>query len=952
MCAAIFLRAAWSNQPIDVNSGTMVDTFLQIYGPNDMTTLIAKNDEFYQRLSFIDLKGEERRTYYIRVTSSPKSTTHKTGDYSIRVIGPGGIKVMIASMSVIPLEVNTEPLVGHLHNAKEEHWYAFQPAVTGNYTVILNAPEGRMFPMKWKKFPVNYTIDRGPLGPMDSEKAIEFAKKNIETWNNISSSSFRLKYGGTLDMDVQYSLFVTFPDIIEPAPLLYDLNAGEILLFDGNPSPALSAIYFWRWNSLAWQQDTLQSTSEKIVAPDNMASSAIAFDNQLRQNLLFGGESGNETWIWSDWQWNRQSPVLSPAPRSGHAIAFDAMRQQIVLFGGISPAGDFLNDTWIWNGNSWSPVAQEQGPSPRSGHILFYDQNRKTVALFGGRSASELYNDQWEWNGSAWMRVPANESPIPQYGALAAVNQKEKQTYLVGGFTSPNANERLAETWIWNGNNWIKAAEADPALNSHKFLGMAYHARHNQLMLVGGAPSSATPCETYVWNGSQWYAWGQGITAYSHFRDELQARGINPLFFDNDGKLTDLIQGKSAGDTVRGFGKPVYLDRESGEIIGGHMFINGKLVAQDMAEKGYTGNGDDYKLGNLAQLIVHEFGHFCGLYHSQYYGYMHANSYLPDETYLPVMWGIRPRPESSVTVNGLKYDEIASLADLYPVADDSFTKSTGTIVGRAVFTDGSPVLGGIIVARSVADPYGTIVTVDTDPLVTFGGNFILPPLPPGDYEIWIEPMIYSVDGPWFHQTGFYGLYPQDRAFTRPPYPQYYQSHGSKPYGPSVAQTVRVSAQQETSIEFVCDLLNPGDPVDAKLRASQFMSFNSYMISGHGDLKPDNRLTYMPFSFAVSDGIDDVKLTVIPQNGQPLGIDLDLGVDTFFRSENSSALLVPGGNGSFSVTFNRTGDNGFSLKNGVYFVDVTRLSDDAGAYTLRLDSTSIENIMKVENWNNH
>ncbi len=940
-----FVILGYCNQPIDLYSENMVNTFLELFGPNDQNTLIASNDQLFRRLSFIEVSLESSQSYYLRITVSENAIENQTGEYTIRVIGPGGNEIP-SENRIVPLSVNGPVVKSNLTRLDQEDWYVFQPAVTGVYTIVVNAPDGQMSPLLWKQFPINYTIDQGPLGPLESEKAIEFTKNNIEIWNGIDTTEFSLAFGGQLDVDVQMSLFETFPALNSLHPFFYNPGRESIQLFERNDPSSL-----WEWNSLAWQHSALKNF------PSAEKDFSYTYDENLNQLILFGGVSDdqilNETWFWKNGEWTRLSPENSPSPRSKHTLSYDANNQNVIFFGGQSESVEFLDETWIWNGSSWSEMSPSTSPSARIYPTLFYDPNRGSVILFGGLTPNGPLNDMWEWDGENWSLLFNETSLTPQFNSLTAFRKETSEVVLVGGNVASASKSYLADTWIWDGESWVQMDQGSENMKQHTELALAYHEKHDQLVLLAGDQTSNATNTLYVWNNSEWETWGYGADAYYSFRDELQERGINPLIFDNDGRLTDLIQGQGAGDVVRGFGKPVYLDLQTGEMLGGHMFINGKLVERDLKEKGYTGQDDDFKLNNLAQLMIHEFGHFAGLFHSQLHSYAHGNSYLADERFLPIMWGIRPRPESSVELTGLKYDDIATLSTLYSKNDSDFITNTGVIQGKAVFRDGSPVLGGIVNARRVGDRYETAVTVATDALLGFSGDYTLPRVPEGEYEVWIEPMIFSVDGTWFHQTGFHAISPVDRAFKRPPFPQYYQQKTNDLFGPSIVELVQVEAGETIEINFECDLLKPDDnEIEARLRNSQFMAFGSLMVSGHGDLNEDNRLAPIPFTFIVQDGINDVMITIEPSQKQPLGVRIDREGGLFYSSEDSPEVLQSNSDGSFSIEFNRSGENGFPLSNGIYFIEVMRQSDIAAPYTIHLNSQSVDEKTKITPWKSY
>jgi hypothetical protein len=73
--------------------------------------------------------------------------------------------------------------------------------------------------------------------------------------------------------------------------------------------------------------------------------------------LLYTGWNLNEpatTWLWSSGAWTRASSA--PTRRRGTAMAYDEQRRRVVLFGGNDDSG-ILADTWEWDGTSWTRIA-------------------------------------------------------------------------------------------------------------------------------------------------------------------------------------------------------------------------------------------------------------------------------------------------------------------------------------------------------------------------------------------------------------------------------------------------------------------------------------------------------------------------------------------------------------------------------------------------------------------
>jgi hypothetical protein len=134
---------------------------------------------------------------------------------------------------------------------------------------------------------------------------------------------------------------------------------------------------------------------------------------------------------------------------------------------------------------------------------------------------------------------------------------------------------------------------------------------------------------------------------------------------------------------------------------------------------------------------VHELGHTLGLAHSTVGFPVGKDSALDAEleSQVPTM---HPFSIAGTERRSLEADDVAALSELYPEA--SFTTSTGTITGTVTRCgSGDPVLGANVRAINVANP-----TIQLTRVTGFDGeedgSYTIHGVPPGDYEIVVEPL--------------------------------------------------------------------------------------------------------------------------------------------------------------------------------------------------------------------
>jgi hypothetical protein len=223
--------------------------------------------------------------------------------------------------------------------------------------------------------------------------------------------------------------------------------------------------------------------------------------------------------------------------------------------------------------------------------------------------------------------------------------------------------------------------------------------------------------------------------------------GFSAVVFDANGAIFDGLFGPGSG--ILGFAGPEWLDQTTGDIIEGLAFINGGAILE---------NPDPLA---LAGTLVHEFGHWNNLAHSQVNGAL----FLGQVSGIPDFDHAGPGPNNTfplVDLTGqvetmypflvegsgsevLKADDIAAISRLYPTPD--FPVSSGTITG-AILSAGSEPLDGVnVIARNVADPFGDAVSglageLTLDKGDDFTGLYTLPGLTAGaTYAVYADEIV-------------------------------------------------------------------------------------------------------------------------------------------------------------------------------------------------------------------
>ncbi len=217
--------------------------------------------------------------------------------------------------------------------------------------------------------------------------------------------------------------------------------------------------------------------------------------------------------------WRKMVPNQGePGPRTHHAMAFDRRRGVAVLFGGLESVDSITpyDDLWEWDGDLWhlitpSDPEQDGNPSGRIVHSMAYSTQTDRVLLFGGTTllgtggAFVFQNDLWSWDGVSWELLEPSDpegdgNPPPRIGAGMAYDSARGQLVLFGGL---DANEdKLSDTWLWNGISWHKVTPIDPQ-NDGNPKADAYHQMSydsDRALVV----MKATFATTWEWDGKSW----------------------------------------------------------------------------------------------------------------------------------------------------------------------------------------------------------------------------------------------------------------------------------------------------------------------------------------------------------------------------------------------------------------------------------------------------------------
>ena len=215
--------------------------------------------------------------------------------------------------------------------------------------------------------------------------------------------------------------------------------------------------------------------------------------------------------------------------------------------------------------------------------------------------------------------------------------------------------------------------------------------------------------------------------------------GKNPVVYDTDGTITDLLLGANAHTAVLGFAGSASYSAPTCLYAEGQAVINGAIAVSD---------------ASLTIVLAHEIGHLIGLDHTQ----IDSSQGLATSNY-PLMYPVAYR-----TTATLHEDDVAAVSALYP--DTTVNAAYGHVSGTLTLADGvTPVLGANIWAQE--NTTGQTFSIVSDYLTQGTGYFSLL-LPPGTYTLHVEAIDSAFDGG--SSVGPYAdTYPSSASFQPPLY---------------------------------------------------------------------------------------------------------------------------------------------------------------------------------------
>jgi hypothetical protein len=407
-------------------------------------------------------------------------------------------------------------------------------------------------------------------------------------------------------------------------------------------------------------------------------------------------------------------------------------------------------------------------------------------------------------------------------------------------------------------------------------------------------------------------------TNFEPFLEATAPDGLSAIVYDNTGAIFELLFGPGSG--VLGFAGPEWGDTAACTITEGLAFLNGPEFSPT-------------EPNTALSIMVHEFGHFSNLAHTQTNGGILLGIAVgTPETSGPAPFDTFGSPTVADFINNglletmypfffgpafgedsLERDDISSISRLYPEA--GHFASTAAVSGSIFGPNGTTRLSGVnVIARNVANPFLDSIsalsgdfTDETDPAVSaVVGTYRFTGLTPGaQYAVYVDEIL----------DGGFSTEPRDL-----PGPEEFASgagESSTDAPGTFTAAVAAAGGAATGVNIIFNLPQPGDPLGVgddgfvelfpdfpvdfcgQRFASLFVNANGSITFGRGD-----------GAFSES--------TAAHLAGPPriagLWDDLNAGAGgtvTFEKTSNTFTVLWQGvpefpsaGSNTFSITLNR------------------------------------------------
>lgn len=281
--------------------------------------------------------------------------------------------------------------------------------------------------------------------------------------------------------------------------MTYDEGNRAVLLF-GGAGQNVSYGDLWALSSTGWKL-----LSESGPAPRD--SGVLVYDTRRKRTVLYGGRGQGgalmDTWEWDGKSWQMMAKD-GPAPGIHTAAAFDEKRGVVVLFVPLLTVGPATKplraETWTWDGKAWTRI-DDSAPTGCLPMGMTFDAVRGTLTMLVGKyetfesAVPAGANEIWEWTGKSWHRHPARPPAVKQpfFSNIVCAGP-------AGGLLLYDGSTQ--STWLWDYKQWNQLSKSGPSERNVHVL--AYDKARQRVILFGGSNRQQRLGDTWEWDGKSW----------------------------------------------------------------------------------------------------------------------------------------------------------------------------------------------------------------------------------------------------------------------------------------------------------------------------------------------------------------------------------------------------------------------------------------------------------------
>lgn len=309
------------------------------------------------------------------------------------------------------------------------------------------------------------------------------------------------------------------PDTARSAhSMVWDSQSDQLLIFGGidNQGNLLNDLWSYspgnrRWTNLTTHNPDIKDCSG---SPMPRMNAAMVWDSVHEQVLLYGGQSGNGSYLGDLWAYSPSSNVWTalacenaPGARAGAGVVWNG--NQMLILGGNGTTGP-LADFWAYTPGtnaSWKRISTSAPLGARAYPTMVWDATNNQLLVFGGLKASKEVGDFYVYRpGEGWQGIVAsNDSPLPRQQAAGAWDSKDGVFLLLGGWQASD-NTTYSALWAYSPakNAWwqivsLQNSSVTSIIPSRSASAMIWDSTDNRAFVYAGAGGASKTAYGDLW---------------------------------------------------------------------------------------------------------------------------------------------------------------------------------------------------------------------------------------------------------------------------------------------------------------------------------------------------------------------------------------------------------------------------------------------------------------------